>query len=141
MIEFGRNMKIILYDEETMRCFGGHFLGFEMEEPEQIDATTLEDTNQRIIRRISKTTAEMTCELSYEIIQLDPKTMRRISRFNFEKENEKLLKDIEEYKNKIENLKTEYEELKTRLQAITDIGADIWENGTEYKKESDDWEF
>lgn len=141
MLEFGRNMQCILYDEETMKCFGGRFLGITMEEPEQIDVSALEDTNQRFIRGISKTTAEMTCELSHEIIQLDPTTMKRIGKFNLEKENESLIKEIESHKKEIDDLKELYKTLQERLQTISDISSDIWEHGTEYKTESDDWEF
>lgn len=142
MLINGRSMKVILYDEEDMNYFGGYLLGLTMEEEsERIDATTLEDADCRFVRGIPKTTAKITCELLHEIIRLDTTTMKRIAKHNLEKENEGLLKEIKKNKKEIERIKTEYEELKNRLQIISDIGADIWENGTEYEKEDDDYGF
>lgn len=137
MFGYGKNMKVILYDEDEMKCFGGYLSGVSMEQPEPIDATVLEDSNQRLVRGISKTSVEMTIELSHEIIQLDPTTMKRIFRFNLEKENESLLKEIEEHKKEIESLKTLYKELHERLQTISDIGTDIWEHGTKYAEKEE----
>lgn len=143
MFGYGKNMKVILYDEDEMQCFGGYLSGVSMEQPEQIDATVLEDSNQRLVRGISKTSVEMTIELSHEIIQLDQTTMKRIARFNLEKENERLLEEIRKNKQEMEWTKEEYEEFKKRLQTISEIGTDIWEHGTEYAEkeeyEESDW--
>lgn len=139
MFEFGRNMQCILYDEETMKCFGGYISGITMGGIQELDLSPLE-SNHRIIKGISNVTADVTAKLEEEIIKLDPTTMKRIARFNLEKENEKLLKEIDEQKKRIENLKTKYDELNARLQIISDIGTDIWENGAEYKKEYDEYD-
>lgn len=136
-----KNVKVILYDEDQMQCFGGYLSGFEIEYQEPI-FTPIEDTFSTMsIKPIGPSYAYTTFKLEHKIIQLDPTTMKRIAKYNLEKENEGLLKEIEKNKKEIERIKTEYEELKNRLQTISDIGSDIWENGTEYKTENDDWEF
>lgn len=143
MFGCGRNMQVILYDEEQMQSFGGYLSGVTRQEPEQIDITTLEDTSHRVIRGMSNISTDITIELTHEIIQLDPTTMKRIAKHNLEKENERLLKEIEKNKKEIEDLKETYKSLQERLQAISDIGSDIWENGTKYiekeEYEESDW--
>lgn len=141
MLGYGKNMKVILYDEDQMQCFGGYLSGVTMSEPDKIDIHTLEEDNERYIRGRMNTTVDMTIELQHEIIQLDPATMKKIAKYNLEKENEVLVKEIEKHKKEIENLKKSYKTLQERLQTISDIGSDIWEHGTEYKKDDDDWEF
>lgn len=144
MFGYGKNMEVILYDKDEMKCYSGYLSGITMGQPEQIDATTIDELHEQrfVIGRLNNT-AEMVVELRNEIIQLDPTTMKRIARFNFEKENEGLLKEIEEHKKKIKSLIEEYKELKTRLQTISDIGTDIWEHGTKYAEkeeyEESDW--
>ena len=137
MLGYGKNMKVILYDEDEMKCFGGYLSGITMEDPQAMSISL--DGNCRFYN-IGHQTAEIVVEMDQQIIQLDPTTMKRIARFNLEKENEELVNEIEEHKKNIEALKAEYRELNERLQSIRDIGADIWENGTEYKKDDDDWE-
>lgn len=143
MFGCGRNMQVILYDKDEMQCFGGYLSGVTMQEPEQIDITTLEDTSHRVIRGMSNISTDITIELQHEIIQLDPTTMKRIAKHNLEKENEGLLKEIEKNKKEIEDLKELYKTLQERLQYISDIGSDIWQHGTKYVEKEEykesDW--
>lgn len=141
MFGYGKNMKVILYDEDDMECFGGYLSGVEMQSPCEIDVTTIDETSQRVVMGRLDTTATMTVEIENQIIQLDPTTMKRIAKHNLEKENEGLVKEIEKHKKEMEDLKELYKTLQERLQTISDIGSDIWEHGTEYKKDDDDWEF
>lgn len=141
MFGCGNNLKVILYDEDQMQCFGGYLSGITMGEPDKVDIHTLEEDNERYIKGRMNTTVDMTIELQHEIIQLDPTTMKRIAKHNLEKENEGLLNEIEKNKREVEELKKLYKNLQERLQTISDIGSDIWENGAEYKKDDDDWEF
>lgn len=140
MLGCGKNMKVILYDEDEMKSFGGYLSGVAMQEPE---ITILEDASHRVIRGMSNTSADITIELQHEIIQLDPTTMKRIAKYNLEKESKGLLIEIEKNKKQIEDLKEMYKSLQKRLQAISDIGSNIWEHETEYIKkeeyEESDW--
>lgn len=133
---FENGVKVIIYDETEMKSYGGYVSEWEMSSPRELDASLLEDMTRKIIT-IPPTTAKAIVELRQQIIELDPTTMKRIARFNLEKENEDLLKEIEMHKKEIEGLEGRYKDLKQRLKTIREIGKDIWENGTEYERESD----
>ena len=135
-------MKVIIYDEKEMRSYGGYLSDRKMGCSRELDVATLEDMTQKIMT-IPPTTAKVVVKLRQQIIELDPTTMKRIARFNLEKENEDLLKEIEMHKKEIEGLENRYNDLKERLKTIKEIGKDIWENGTEYERESeyDDYDY
>lgn len=143
MFGYGKNMKVILYDEDKMECFGGYLSEITIGKQLEIDVTNLKCSNERFVRGIADNTAEIVNKLNHEIIQLHPTTMKRIARHNLEKENHGLLKEIEKNKKEIEDLKKLYKTLQERLQTITDIGSNIWENGTKYTEkkeyEESDW--
>lgn len=134
--------KVIIYDEKEMKSYGGYISEWEMSSPRELDVSLLEDMTRKIIA-IPPTTAKAVVELRQQIIELDPTTMKRIARFNLEKENEDLLKEIEMHKKEIEGLESRYKDLNERLKTIKEIGKDIWENGTEYERESeyDDYDY
>lgn len=129
-------MKVIIYDEKEMKSYGGYLADWKMGCSRELDATTL-DADCRTIITIPPTTAKAVVELRQQIIELDPTTMKRIARFNLEKENENLLKEIEQHKKEIDGLKEQYKGLSERLKTISEIGKDIWENGAEYERESE----
>lgn len=129
-------VKVIIYDEKEMKSYGGHISDWKIGSPIETNVTTLEDDYKTFIA-IPPTTAKVVVELGEKIIELDPTTMKRIARFNLEKENEELIKDIEKRKREVERLEKQYKELRERLKTIKEIGKDIWENGTEYERESD----
>lgn len=133
-------VKVIMYDEQEMKSYGGYIADWQMGSPTELDATTL-DADCRTIITIPPTTAKAVFELRQQIIELDPTTMKRIARFNLEKENKDLLREIEQRKKDIERLKGQYEDLSERLKTISEIGKDIWENGTEYEREYDDYDY
>lgn len=135
-------LNVIVYSEEEMKSYGGYLADWKMEHPREMDVSLLEDMTRKIIT-IPPTTATAIVELQQQIIELDPTTMKRIARFNLEKENKDLLKEIDSNKKQIETLKNQYKDLKERLKTIKEIGKDIWENGTEYERESeyDDYDY
>ena len=133
-------LKVIVYNEEEMKSYGGYLADWQMGCLRELDATMLEDMTQKIIT-IPPTTAKAVVELRQQIIELDPTTMKRIARFNLEKENEDLLNEIEQNKKEIEGLKGRYKDLEERLKTIKEIGKDIWENGVEYEREYDDCDY
>lgn len=133
-------MKVIIYDEKEMKSYGGYLSDWQIGSSRELDATTL-DADCRTIITIPPTKARAVVELRQQIIELDPTTMKRIARFNLEKENEDLLKEIEQRKKEIEGLKERYKDLGERLKTISEIGKDIWENGTEYERESEYYDY
>ncbi|MDE6314789.1 MAG: hypothetical protein K2M46_14445 [Lachnospiraceae bacterium] len=131
-----KNVNVIVFLGDEMKSYGGYLADWQTEGARELDATLLEDCHRQIIT-IPPTRAKAVVELQQQIIELDPTTMKRIAMFNLEKENEKLLFEIEQNKKKIEGLKGEYEELLKRLETISQIGKDIWENGTENESENE----
>lgn len=129
-------VRVIVYTEDEMKSYSGYLAEWTEQNGGIMDVTMLEDCMARTIP-IPPTEAKAIVNLREEIIELDPTTMKRIGRYNLEKENEELLYQIKNNERKIESLKKEYEELQGRLERIREIGADIWENGTEYENEQD----
>lgn len=136
---FQGKVNVILYDEEEMKCYGGYIGEFTVGNPIPLDVPTLENNCCHVIK-MPPITATAILDLRHRIAELDPTTMKRIARFNLEKENEELLEEIKSNKQSIENLKSEYKELEKRLETISEIGKDIWENGAEYEKEDNYYE-
>lgn len=129
-------VRVIVYSEDEMKSYGGYLAEWKVDGRRELDAILLEDCCRKIVK-LPPTTAQAIVCLREEIIELDPTTMKRIGRYNLEKENEELLYQIKSNERKIESLKKEYEELQGRLERIKEIGADIWKNGTEYENEQD----
>ncbi len=129
-------VRVIVYSEDEMKSYSGYLAEWKQQGGGVMDVTMLEDCMTRTIP-IPPTEAKAIVNLRQEVIELDPTTMKRIGRYNLEKENEELLYQIKNNKSKIESLKKEYEELQGRLERIKEIGADIWENGTEYENDQD----
>ena len=60
MFECGRSMEVILYNKDEMKCYGGYLSGITMEQPEQIEITTLDNIHdQRFVMGRLNTTAEV----------------------------------------------------------------------------------
>lgn len=127
-------VRVIVYSEDEMKSYSGYLAEWTQQCDRVMNMTA--DCMARTIP-IPLTRAKAIVNLREEVIELDPTTMKRIGRYNLEKENEELLYQIKNNESKIESLKKEYEELQGRLERIKEIGADIWENGTEYENEQD----
>ena len=112
MIQTGQ---IIFYDSSKMMCFDvTHFM---VKEPEKkiIEATLVEDEERHFIQL----TPEPICmfiETGEEIVKLDPTTMKRIARYNLEKENAALLGEIEKHKEAIADLEQKEQVLRDRFR-------------------------
>lgn len=135
MIQTGQ---IIFYDSDKMMCFG--VKNFMVKEPEKqtIEVTLAGDEERHFIQ----STPEPICvliETGEEIVKLDPTTMKRIARYNLEKENEALLKEIEERKKVIANLEQKEEVLRDRFRKAIATFKEIMENGY-YDEDEDEYE-
>lgn len=125
MIQKGQ---IIFYDSDKMMCFGvTHFI---VKEPEKqmIEATLAGDEERHFIQ----STPEPICafiETGEEIVKLDPTTMKRIARYNLEKENEALLKKIKKHKKSIAELEQKEDVLRDRFRKAIAAFKEIMENG------------
>lgn len=129
-------MQILFYDDNEMHIF--EVLDFRPDKPEHdlVDMTTLEDDFQKVVM-VPHTQYTASIHIGDQLAELDPITMKRIARYNLDKENESLLNAIKRRKTDLDKLSEEYKNLSDRLERIKDIGADIWESGTEYCPENE----
>lgn len=126
MIQKGQ---LIFYDNENMMCFNvEHFL---WQDPpiELLDITALTDEVQAFITSSSCRPTVAYLEASDEIVKLDPTTMKRIARYNLEKENEALLKEINERKKEIADIQQKETVLRDRFRKAIAAFKEIMENG------------
>lgn len=139
MIQTGQ---IIFYDSSKMMCFDvTHFM---VKEPEKkiIEATLVEDEERHFIQL----TPEPICmfiETGEEIVKLDPTTMKRIARYNLEKENAALLEEIKKHKETIADLEQKEEVLRDRFRKAIATFKEIMENGyydDGEDEDEDEWE-
>ena len=139
MIQTGQ---IIFYDSDKMMCFG--VKNFMVKEPEKqtIEVTLVGDEERHFIQ----STPEPICvfiETGEEIVKLDPTTMKRIARYNLEKENEALLKEIETRKKAIDYLEQKEQVLSDRFRRAIATFKEIMENGCYddgEDEDEDEWE-
>lgn len=121
--------QLIFYDNENMMCFNvEHFL---WQDPpiELLDITALTDEVQAFITSSSCRPTVAYLEASEEIVKLDPTTMKRIARYNLEKENEALLKKIKKHKKSIAELEQKEDVLRDRFRKAIAAFKEIMENG------------
>lgn len=139
MIQTGQ---IIFYNSSKMMCFDvTHFM---VKEPEKkiIEATLVEDEERHFIQL----TPEPICmfiETGEEIVKLDPTTMKRIARYNLEKENAALLEEIKKHKETIADLEQKEEVLRDRFRKAIATFKEIMENGyydDGEDEDEDEWE-
>ena len=124
-----------------MMCFDVESIENITEPPEQIETTSLYGETRTYIPAIMKpTTLVVTGE---EMVKLDPTTMKRIARYNLEKENKALLKEITGRKKVIDDLEQKEQVLRDRFKKAISAFKEIMENGYYDDGEDDDedeWE-
>ena len=139
MIQTGQ---IIFYDSSKMMCFDvTHFM---VKEPEKqmIETRFLGDEERHFIY----STPEPICafiETGEEIVKLDPTTMKRIARYNLEKENTALLEEIKKHKEVITDLEQKEDVLRDRFRKAIATFKEIMENGyydDGEDEDEDEWE-
>ena len=142
MIQKGQ---LIFYDNENMMCFNvEHFL---WQDPpiELLDITELTDEVQAFITSSSCRPTVAYLEASEEIVKLDQTTMKRIARYNLEKENEALLKEINERKKEIADIQQKETVLRDRFKKAISMFKEIMDHGyydtDEDEGEDEEWEF
>ena len=136
MIQTGQ---LIFYDNEEMMCFNvEHFL-WQDPPAELLDITALTDEVQTFIESSRTQPTVVYLEKADEIIKLDPTTMKRIARYNLEKENAALLKEIEERKKVIDDLEQKEQVLRDRFRKAIATFKEIMENGY-YDEDEDEYE-
>ena len=143
--------QILLYDEKEMHIFD--VVGYHPEEPlvEPVDITTIEQVQmKRAIFQDWSYRAEIA--VGKVKAKLDPTTMKRIARYNLDKDFEEINKNIESAKSQLKALQEEISVKERKLSTINDVVKQIWEDecfdeddylfdkSEEYDREEDDWE-
>lgn len=140
MIQKGQ---LIFYNSENMMCFNvKHFL---WQDPpiELIDITALTDEVQAFVTSSSCRPTVAYLEMPEEIVKLDPTTMKRIARYNLEKENKALLKEINEHKKEIADIQQKEKVLRDRFEKAISMFKEIMDHGycDRDDDEDEEWEF
>lgn len=118
-------LQVLLYDGEQMHTF--ELVGYFPEQPrfEEVDITTIEDmTSKKEIvpnwtYRAEITTGEVKAEL-------DPTTMKRIAKYNLDKDFEELNRKIKSAESRLENLNEQAEEKEQKLELMRELFPKIW---------------
>ena len=112
-------VKTIVYDDDNMAFYDMIVDGIDYA-PEIIDCTTRLDNSKKYIVGISPSyTLTGNIDDTNEI-ELDPNTMRRIARYNKEKELQRIQKQIENAKSKLEEVTKELNKQNDRLNSVKD---------------------
>lgn len=136
--------QIIFYDSDKMMCFGVTYFIVKEPEKQMIEVTLAGDEERHFIQ----STPEPICmfiETGEEIVKLDPTTMKRIARYNLEKENEALLKEINERKKEIADIQQKETVLRDRFKKAISMFKEIMNHGycdmDDDEDEDEEWEF
>lgn len=139
MIQKGQ---IIFYDSDKMMCFDVEHFMVKEQEKQMIEVTLFGDEERHFIQ----STPEPICafiEAGEELVKLDPTTMKRIARYNLEKENEALLKEINERKKEIADIQQKEKVLRDRFEKAISMFKEIMDHGycDMDDDEDEEWEF
>lgn len=138
MVQTGQ---IIYFSNQKMMCFDVESIEDITEPPEQIETTSVYGgTRTYVPAMMNPTTLIVTGK---ELVKLDPTTMKRIARYNLEKENEALLKEIETRKKVIDDLEQKEQVLSDRFRKAIAAFKEIMENGyydDGEDEDEDEWE-
>lgn len=138
-------MQILLYDDEEMHVLEVVKYFPQPVEYTESDVTMLEDVfaKKAIIPKCTYQVELTTGEVKAE---LDPATMKRIAKYNLDKDFEEINKSIESAKSQLKALQEEISIKERKLSTINDVVKQIWEdecfdeNDYLFDKLEDDWE-
>lgn len=126
--------QIIYFSNQKMMCFDVESIEDITEPPEQIETTSVYDEiGTYVPAMMNPTTLIVTGK---ELVKLDPTTMKRIARYNLEKENAALLEEIKKHKETIADFEQKEQVLRDRFRKAIAAFKEIMENG--YYDEGED---
>lgn len=117
------NKKVIIYDDENIEYFTGVATNFGISR-DDIEITVIKDLARKFIP------GNLYCEFivneasKHDTIQLDETLMKRIAKYNKEKECRQIDEKIKENKAKIKELDKKIEEKKAKIKELDDILTD-----------------
>lgn len=133
-------MQILLYDDKEMHIF--NVVDYHTK-TQVIDAITVEGMYTRMI--LPNSTLEAEILIGEAKAELDPTTMKRIAKYNLDKDFEELNRKIKEAEDKLKSLEQEVESKGSKLDFMWRICQAIW-NDKEFEEEnympdSEDYEY
>lgn len=124
MVQTGQ---IIYFSNQKMMCFDVESIEDITEPPEQIETTSVYGgTRTYVPAMMNPTTLIVTGK---ELVKLDPTTMKRIARYNLEKENAALLEEIKKHKETIADFEQKEQVLRDRFKKAISTFKEIMEHG------------
>lgn len=124
MVQTGQ---IIYFSNQKMMCFDVESIENITEPPEQIETTSVYGgTRTYVPAMMNPTTLIVTGK---ELVKLDPTTMKRIARYNLEKENAALLEEIKKHKETIADFEQKEQVLCDRFKKAISTFKEIMEHG------------
>lgn len=123
--------QIIYYDDENMMCYTVNAYKVQDNTP-MVDITSSHDFQRQYVKGIPD------YEVDFEVgskVELDPTMMRRIAKYNSEKDIEILQKKKEKLQEEIKQLEENKEKQTKRLQSVKDFLAEFF--GTTYNSIDD----
>lgn len=117
--------QILLYDEKEMHVFEvkNYYLGTV--EFTSYSYAPIED-NQRRISLIPEHTYKAEITIGEVKAELDPTTMKRIAKYNLDKDFEKLNRQIKSAEERLKNLNEQVEEKEQKLELMKTLFPKIW---------------
>ena len=135
MVQTGQ---IIYFSNQKMMCFDVESIEDITEPPEQIETTSVYGgTRTYVPAMMNPTTLIVTGK---ELVKLDPTTMKRIARYNLEKENAALLEEIKKHKETIADLEQKEQVLRDRFKKAISTFKEIMEHGYSEDDDEDEYE-
>lgn len=124
MVQTGQ---IIYFSNQKMMCFDVESIENITEPPEQIETISVYGgTRTYVPAMMNPTTLIVTGK---ELVKLDPTTMKRIARYNLEKENAALLEEIKKHKETIADFEQKEQVLRDRFKKAISTFKEIMEHG------------
>ena len=135
MVQTGQ---IIYFSNQKMMCFDVESIENITEPPEQIETTSVYGgTRTYVPAMMNPTTLIVTGK---ELVKLDPTTMKRIARYNLEKENAALLEEIKKHKETIADFEQKEQVLRDRFKKAISTFKEIMEHGYSEDDDEDEYE-
>ena len=121
--------QLLFYNTENdeMRVYDCAVIGVEREPDIGMDATSLEDTHIRTMY-IPSDKANAVFHIREVVAELDPTTMKRIAKYNKDKELEELNYKIRSAEDRLKRLNDEMAEKEKKLELMQNLGRQIWED-------------
>lgn len=126
--------QILLYDEKEMHVFD--VVNYHPEEPlvDPVDITTIEQVQmKRAIFKDWSYRAEIA--VGKVKAELDPTTMKRIAKYNLDKDFEELNEKIKSAEERLESLNKEADEKKEKLKFMGELLLKVW-NDRDFDKDN-----